>query len=41
LLAGEFSQAASSRFRISIVEAAEVIEMSEEADLRPARKKPN
>src|SRR5882762_9292838 len=39
LLAGEFSQAASSRFRVNIVEAAEVIEMSEKPTAG-LRKKP-
>jgi phosphate acyltransferase len=40
LLSGELSQAASSRFRINIVEAAEVIEMSEKPT-SGLRKKPN
>src|SRR4030081_842136 len=40
VLSGELSQAASSRFRINIVEAAEVIEMSEKPT-SGLRKKPN
>src|SRR6202162_2471748 len=40
LLAGEFAQPSSSRFRINIVEAADVIEMSEKPTAG-LRKKPN